>query len=234
MNWLEERLNLDTPILDYPLFNLAGTPVTVATVVVFLMILLATFIISRLIQKALIRGLVARKVKDEGTIEVARRLLHYGVLATGLAIGLQTIGVNLAALFAAGAFFAVGLGFAMQNIMQNFVSGVLLFGERTIKPGDVIEFFVVESGGNKGFAIENGADTDSVKPGVGSEFVTTLVCIHRCIQIFIQFFAFFRDVFDLWPDRVNVLGHCVTTYQSHEGCCFQHVGQGLHGLIDRL
>jgi small-conductance mechanosensitive channel len=139
MNWLEERLNIDTPILDYPLFNLGGTPVTVATVVVFLMILLATFVISRLIQKALIRGLMARKVKDEGTIEVARRLLHYAVLATGLAIGLQTIGINLAALFAAGAFFAIGLGFAMQNIMQNFVSGIILLTERSITPGDVLQ-----------------------------------------------------------------------------------------------
>jgi potassium-dependent mechanosensitive channel len=42
-------------------------------------------------------------------------------------------------LFAAGAVFAVGLGFAMQNIVQNFVSGVILMVERTIKPDDVLE-----------------------------------------------------------------------------------------------
>jgi small-conductance mechanosensitive channel len=139
MEWLEQRLNLESPILDFPLFNLGGTPVTVATVVVFLLIILTSFILSRLIQKALMRALQARKVKDEGTIEVARRLLHYAVLATGLAIGLQTIGINLAALFAAGAFFAIGLGFAMQNIMQNFVSGIILLTERSITPGDVVQ-----------------------------------------------------------------------------------------------
>jgi hypothetical protein len=43
------------------------------------------------------------------------------------------------ALFAAGAVFAVGLGFAMQNISQNFVSGVILLIERTIKPGDILQ-----------------------------------------------------------------------------------------------
>ncbi len=139
MEWLEQRLNLESPVLDFPLFNLGGTPVTVATVVVFLLIVLASFIISRLIQKALMRALQTRKVKDEGTIEVARRLLHYAVLATGLAIGLQTMGINLAALFAAGAFFAIGLGFAMQNIMQNFVSGIILLTERSITPGDVVQ-----------------------------------------------------------------------------------------------
>jgi small-conductance mechanosensitive channel len=139
MNWLEERLDLGFPLLDYPLFNLGGTPVTIATVVVFLVIVLMTFIVSHLIQKALTRALRARKVKDEGTIEVVRRLLHYGVLATGMAIGLQTIGINLAALFAAGAFFAIGLGFAMQNIMQNFVSGIILLTERSITPGDILQ-----------------------------------------------------------------------------------------------
>jgi len=139
MDWLQERLRLDSGLFDAPLFNLAGTPVTAATLVVFAVIIVLTFLVSRLIQKAVARTLRMRKVKDEGTIEVARRLLHYLVVAIGLGIGLQTIGINLSALFAAGAVFAIGLGFAMQNIMQNFVSGVILLTERTIKPGDILQ-----------------------------------------------------------------------------------------------
>jgi len=139
MDWLQERLRLGTEVLDVPLFTLAGTPITAATLVVFAIIIGVTFLASRIIQKALARALRLRKVKDEGTIEVARRLLHYLVVAVGLGIGLQTIGINLSALFAAGAVFAIGLGFAMQNIMQNFVSGVILLTERTIKPGDVLQ-----------------------------------------------------------------------------------------------
>ena len=67
------------------------------------------------------------------------KLLSQIVVAIGLGIGLQTIGINLSALFAAGAIFAIGLGFAMQNIMQNFVSGVILLTERSITPGDVLK-----------------------------------------------------------------------------------------------
>ena len=52
---------------------------------------------------------------------------------------MNTLGINLTALFAAGAVFAVAIGFAMQNISQNFVSGVILLLERAIKPGDVLE-----------------------------------------------------------------------------------------------
>jgi small-conductance mechanosensitive channel len=139
MTWLQERLKLDSPILDVPLFTLAGTPITAATLVVFVVIIAMTFVVSRIVQNALARALRLRKVKDEGTIAAARRLTHYLVVAIGLGVGLQTIGINLSALFAAGAIFAIGLGFAMQNIMQNFVSGVILLTERTIKPGDILQ-----------------------------------------------------------------------------------------------
>lgn len=139
MGWLEKQLDLNSGPFDVPLFNLAGTPVTLATAIIFFLIIAVTFLLSFLIQKALAKTLRLRGVADEGSVEVARRLLHYAVVATGLAVGLQTVGVNLAALFAAGAFFAIGLGFAMQNIMQNFVSGVILLTERSIKPGDVLQ-----------------------------------------------------------------------------------------------
>jgi small-conductance mechanosensitive channel len=138
MDWIE-RIDLNYGVLDVPLFTLSGTPVTLATLVVFAAIVAATWLFSFLVGKALIRGFKLRGVKDEGTVEVFRRLLHYAILATGLAIGLQTVGINLAALFAAGAFLAIGLGFAMQNIMQNFVSGVILLTERSITPGDVLQ-----------------------------------------------------------------------------------------------
>jgi small-conductance mechanosensitive channel len=126
-------------MLKHNLFTLAGTPVNVATVITFLLITGATFVISHVLQHALMRFFRARGVRDEGSISVATRLLHYVVLAIGLGIAVHTIGINLTALFAAGAIFAVGLGFAMQNIAQNFVSGVILLAERTIKPGDVLE-----------------------------------------------------------------------------------------------
>jgi small-conductance mechanosensitive channel len=67
------------------------------------------------------------------------RLIHYLILLVGLGIALQTVGINMSALFAAGALFAVAIGFAMQNVAQNFVSGVILLVERTIKPGDILE-----------------------------------------------------------------------------------------------
>ena len=136
---MKDGMELTRGVWDLHLFDLAGTPITVATLVIFAFIIAATLIISRLAQKGVVRFFNFRGVKQEGTVEVASKLLHYSLMVVGVGIGLQTIGINLSALFAAGAVFAIGLGFAMQNIAQNFVSGVILLLERSIQPGDVLK-----------------------------------------------------------------------------------------------
>lgn len=65
--------------------------------------------------------------------------MRYAVLALAGTVAFQLSGFDLGTLVAAGAMFAVGIGFALQNLAQNFVSGVLLLVEQTIKPGDVLE-----------------------------------------------------------------------------------------------
>lgn len=126
-------------ILETKLFTLAKTPVTVGTMVVAGGILLGAYLVSRIAQRGIERAFRARGVTDEGTIGVTTRLVHYllGIVAIGAA--LQTIGIKLATLFAAGAVLALAVGFALQTMLQNFVSGVILMVERTIKPGDILE-----------------------------------------------------------------------------------------------
>jgi small-conductance mechanosensitive channel len=126
-------------LLDVPLITVGSTQVTAATLVLAVIIVLLTFWGSRILRRAISRVFKARGMGDEGTVGVASRLVHYLVLFTGLGVALHTVGFNLTALFAAGALFAVGLGFAMQNLTANFVSGVILLLERAIKPGDVLE-----------------------------------------------------------------------------------------------
>ena len=126
-------------VLRIELFELAGTPVSLATLVTLGAVLLAFLWVSWLLRRGLAAFMRRREVSDAGTVAVISRLLHYALLVMGLSIGLHTIGVNLSALFAAGALFAVALGFAMQNVVENFVSGVIVLVERAIKPGDVLE-----------------------------------------------------------------------------------------------
>ena len=138
MDWEKVKHGLAT--LDVPLFKLGSTQVTVATLLAFALILLLTFLASRLLRKALSKALAVGGAVDEGTVGAASRLLHYSTLVAGSGLAVHTLGIDLTAFFAAGALFAVAIGFAMQNLTANFVSGIILLIERAIKPGDILDF----------------------------------------------------------------------------------------------
>jgi small-conductance mechanosensitive channel len=138
MTWVD-FMSAIQQVLDVRLFEVGGTTVTVASVVTFVVLVIATFWVSKLVQ-GIVGGMLARGgVKEQGTVLLIQRGLHYLVIIAGVAVALQTIGISLATAFAAGAVVAVGVGFALQNILQNFVSGVILLAERTIKETDVLE-----------------------------------------------------------------------------------------------
>lgn len=126
-------------LLDLRLLSLGGVFVTPGTLIVVAAIVVAAILLARLTRSAVDRSLARRQSFDPVTARVIGQLAHYVVLIIGLGIALDTLGVNLGALFAAGAFLAVAAGLALQSIAQNLVSGVILLFERTIKPGDVLE-----------------------------------------------------------------------------------------------
>ena len=126
-------------VLDRAFFTIGGTRVTFGGLLLLFLIAGATLAASWILQRVIARGARLLDLTRPGPVAVVQRLAHYVVLAVGLGVGLDTLGINLGALFAAGAIFAIGLGFAMQNIAQNFVSGVILLIEQSIKPGDVLE-----------------------------------------------------------------------------------------------
>jgi potassium-dependent mechanosensitive channel len=125
-------------ILHATLFDLGNTPVTLSALLVFVLMLIFSVWVARLAKLATRRALENRPSLDRGTARVIARLVQYVVLVVGLAVAIETLGVDLAALFAAGAFLAVGVGIAMQGVAQNIVAGVSLLIERAIKPDDIL------------------------------------------------------------------------------------------------
>lgn len=125
--------------LHVELFRIGTTEVTVSTLLTAVLVLVLSFWLSRLIRRAMLRRVKESSVPERGSVAVTARLVHYTIVLVGIGIALSTLGVQLGALFAAGAVFAVAIGFAMQTISQNFVAGVILLFERSIKPGDIVE-----------------------------------------------------------------------------------------------
>lgn len=113
--------------------------IRVQDLVLIAAMLIAAWIFSRLVQSALSHAFAHRKASDYGRQFVIKRLVHYLIMVAGVFIALNFVGLELTSLFAAGAVFAVVVGFALQNLSENFVSGVILMIERSITPDDVLE-----------------------------------------------------------------------------------------------
>ena len=122
--------------IDVRLFEIGGRAVTLGTLIASVLTMVTAYVLSFLLRRGLLRALGGT---DQGALHSITRLLHYAVVLIGFSVALQTAGIDLRALFAAGALFAVGIGFAMQNVAQNFVSGLILLVEHSIRPGDVLE-----------------------------------------------------------------------------------------------
>ena len=125
--------------MDFELFHLGDVRLTVGRLLLAIFVVVMTFVLSSLAKRIARRAFQMRGVDDVGRVGLVTNLLHYLILAIGFTSALSSLGLDLGALFAAGAVFAVALGFAMQNIVQNFIAGILLLAERSIKPGDVLE-----------------------------------------------------------------------------------------------
>jgi small-conductance mechanosensitive channel len=130
-----DALHRTIDMINVRLAEIGGHPFTLATLVATATILALSFSLSKLVQSGIMRTLGPQ----HGSVHVATRISHYLIVIVGASVALQTAGIDLRGLFAAGALFAVGIGFAMQNVAQNFVSGVILLIEHSIRPGDVLE-----------------------------------------------------------------------------------------------
>jgi small-conductance mechanosensitive channel len=93
-----------------------------------------------------LRRLTARYADEPwmfARVHMLSRLLRYGIWVLGTIIGLNYLGIDLSSIALLGSALAVGLGFGLQNVFSNFVSGVIILLERSLKIGDFVE---LESG----------------------------------------------------------------------------------------
>ena len=93
-------------------------------------------------------------------------LIRIALISVALLIGLNAVGIDLTAFAVFSGAVGVGIGFGLQKIVSNFVSGIILLLERSIKPGDVIEV-----GSTFGTVTYLGARYTSVRGRDGKEYL---------------------------------------------------------------
>jgi small-conductance mechanosensitive channel len=125
-------------VLHYQLFELNKQPVTLASLIVFVLIVIVIFFISRLLTRILLRRLLMRFHIESGIRFTMVRISHYILMIIGVIFAFQFVGVNLSGLAVIFGLLSVGIGFGLQNITSNFIAGLILLFERPIKVGDRI------------------------------------------------------------------------------------------------
>lgn len=129
---------------DVRLFVLGDATVTLSSLLKVLVLLAILFWFAGAMRHWLVRRALTRTELDEGTRQAFGAILRYVVLIVGFMLILQNAGINLTALSVVAGAVGVGVGFGLQNVFSNFVSGVIIMLERPIKVGDRVEMATVE------------------------------------------------------------------------------------------
>jgi len=125
--------------LTISLFEISGQKVSIFSLMMAGVIFYITTLLSRWADRTMGRLLSEKSELDSGVKDSIRTFTRYSVLTVGGFITLDTIGISMSSLAAVGAVLMVGIGFGLQNITQNFISGIIILLERPIKVGDLIE-----------------------------------------------------------------------------------------------
>ena len=130
--------------------------------VLFVLFLWLALAGAALIEKR-VRGLQSVPVNARELLAKVSRIV---LIALAVLISLNATGIDLTALAVFGGALGVGIGFGLQKVVGNFISGLILLMDRSIKPGDVIE-----TGGTYGFINKLGARYTSVVTRDGTEYL---------------------------------------------------------------
>ncbi len=123
---------------EQSIFKIGDFTLTPARVIIFAVICLVTWLLLLITRKILIKKDVS-KPDELGRKSSLYQLLKYFIWIAAICITIQTMGFDITILVAGSAALLVGLGFGLQNIFSDLVSGIFLLFERKVKVGDIME-----------------------------------------------------------------------------------------------
>lgn len=141
MDWIftqiERLLEAIARFLTAPVLPIGTKNLSIGVVIILFLLAIAVFISSRVISEWLKRKFLTRF--DRGLRETITTITSYVLSILGFLILLQTAGIDLSTLTVVAGVLGIGVGFGLQNLASNFISGLTLLFEQPIKVGDFIE-----------------------------------------------------------------------------------------------
>lgn len=134
----DEGLEHARSVLDYELIPWGGIGLTVGELIAAVLALVVVWVVSALARRALARY-GSRTGANASSLYTVSRVLHYVLLAIGVLLALELAGIPVGKFTVFAGALGVGLGFGLQAIFSNFVSGLILLFDKSLKVGDFVE-----------------------------------------------------------------------------------------------
>jgi small-conductance mechanosensitive channel len=138
LGFFQPALSLGKAILAAKLER-GSISISFGDVLAFLLTLWVAYLFSNFIRFLLQEDVYPRMRIERGLSYALSSLLHYFILAIGFVVGLGVLGVDLTKITVLASAFGVGIGFGLQSVVNNFVSGLILLFEQPIHVGDTVE-----------------------------------------------------------------------------------------------
>lgn len=121
------------------LFTVQDVQLTLGNVLLAGTLLLLTNRLARILSKFILKKVVEPFNPDSQALNTYRRMIYTANFVLFFVISLSIAGIPLTVFTVVGGALAIGIGFGSQNIVNNFISGLILMAERPLKVGDVVE-----------------------------------------------------------------------------------------------
>ncbi len=157
---MDELLQTVQTFFSRPLFTLGDASVTLSSLIYVVALVVALFLGAGWLRRWVSGRLLQRSRLDFGARQAVGAITRYVVLLTGLLVFVQSVGIVLTTLNVLAGAIGIGVGFGLQNVISNFISGLIIMFERPIKVGDRIvvddiEGDVIEIGARSTVVVTN-------------------------------------------------------------------------------
>ena len=135
----EQLINLQDileAIFNFSIFTVNDTPITISSFIILGLILGLVTYASRMASRVLRTQILNKFDVDQAITYTLSKLVQYVVIVLGTIFGFQFIGIDLSGLTVIFGLLSVGIGFGLQNLTSNFISGLIVLFERPISIGD--------------------------------------------------------------------------------------------------
>jgi potassium efflux system protein len=125
--------------MNQPLFTLNDTSISIFKLLIALLIFISGFIVGSLYKRKIRNLSLKKRSLTPSTRTILANLGYYLIVTIAFFISLNVLGVKLTSFAMVAGALSVGIGFGLQNIVSNFVSGLILMFEKSIKIGDYVQ-----------------------------------------------------------------------------------------------